>query len=206
MLAAALLEAGAGSPGIKAVEEALARWPLEEKRAWARRILEAMGPHDNPPDAAHRIRYSVEFLVSEANWHQLLRHCRRIDFVAEPPRLDGGIVVPPRIADAGLAPQLRELAEEAQAVGEAIGARLPEVVPYVVLNAHRRRVVAEFNLWELYHVVNLRTSPEAQWDIRETMAALHEQVRRVHPTLSRWAARRAGRTEEMIFHESLTDR
>src|SRR5690606_29924183 len=87
---AAALEAGGA---------ALPRWPLEETRAWGRRISEAMGPQDNAPDAAHRVRYSVEFLVSEANWHQLLRHCRRIDFVAEPPRLDGGIVVPPRIAD-----------------------------------------------------------------------------------------------------------
>jgi len=197
-LAAAVLEAVPGADGA-AIAARLAGWSLERKREWVRSLLAGLGPHDNPPDAAHRIRYAVEFCVSEANWHQLLRHSRRIDFVAEPPHPTGGVTVPPRIEAAGLAGPLLALAEEAADAWHGWAARVPEARPYVVLNAHRRRAWAELNLWELYHVVNLRTSPEAQWDIREAITSLYEAVARVHPTLVAAAPRRAGKTEEMVF-------
>src|SRR5690606_9726308 len=163
--------------------EALRAWPLERKRQWAQALLEGLGPHDNPHDATKSIRYRAEFIISEANWHQFLRHSRKIHFVAEPPGLQRGMTIPPRIQEAGLAAPLRELEERAQEVWSRLVPDYPQVAPYLVLNAHRRRVVADFDLWELYHLVNLRTSAEAQWDIRESILALYHQVARIHPTL-----------------------
>lgn len=171
--------------------EALRAWPLERKRRWAQALLEGLGPHDNPHDATRSIRYRAEFIISEANWHQFLRHSRKVHFVAEPPGLQRGITIPPRIEEAGLAGLLRELDQRAHEVWDRLVGHFPQVAPYLVLNAHRRRVVADFDLWELYHLVNLRTSPEAQWDIRQSILSLYQQVARIHPTLVAWAMRRA---------------
>ena len=38
---------------------------------------------------------------------------------------------------------------------------------YVVTNAHNRKVIGDFDLWELYHLMNLRMSEGAQWDIKK---------------------------------------
>ncbi|MNH33894.1 Thymidylate synthase ThyX [compost metagenome] len=48
----------------------------------------------------------------------------------------------------------------------------------------------DFSLWEAYHLINLRTSEEAQWDIRETFEELFKQLYTVHPLLISQAKRR----------------
>ncbi|WP_172673609.1 FAD-dependent thymidylate synthase, partial [Calditerricola satsumensis] len=67
----------------------------------------------------------------------------------------------------------------------------PALAPYAVTGAHHRQVYASMSLWELYHLINLRTSPEAQWDIRMAMESLYEQVRAIHPSVIKYAKRRA---------------
>lgn len=153
-------------------------------------LKEGLGPHDNPIDAFSAVRYRVRFVVSEANWHQLLRHSRKIRFSWSYPRRDLGVVIPPNIKEAGLTAtfmEAMELAEEAASKLEAIA---PRAADYLVTNAHRRLVTAEFDLWELFHLINLRTTPEAQWDIRNTIETLEQLVRQVHPNLVSGARRR----------------
>ncbi|NIP37748.1 MAG: FAD-dependent thymidylate synthase [Candidatus Dadabacteria bacterium] len=54
---------------------------------------------------------------------------------------------------------------------------------YLVTNAHNRCVLGSFDLWELYHLVNLRMSEAAQWDIKDVTRKLAEQIKAVHPDL-----------------------
>ena len=61
--------------------------------------------------------------------------------------------------------------------------QLPEVAPYLVTHAHYRRVLAKMNLRECYHLLKLRTSPQAHQSIRDPMLTALELVREVHPTL-----------------------
>ena len=42
----------------------------------------------------------------------------------------------------------------------------PAAAPYVLTQAHRRRVIFSCNARELYHVARLRQDAHAQWDIR----------------------------------------
>jgi thymidylate synthase ThyX len=66
----------------------------------------------------------------------------------------------------------------------------PEYADYVVLNCHQRHVVADIDLWELFHLINLRTSKEAQWDIKSIVNKIYSDLRIVHPNLIQGAQRR----------------
>ena len=138
------------------------------------------GPYDPPPAAYHLLRYDVQFDVSEAAWHQLLRHARRIDFTWSEPGLGGGIVVPPLVRAAGAEPILQEAAAAAREASRRLGADHP-ASRYLVLNAHRRSVMASLDLAEVCHFVRQRGKPDAQWEIRQAAQILHSLVQGVHP-------------------------
>lgn len=148
---------------------------------------------DNPPEAFKRVRYSVELCVSEANWHQLLRHNRKTDFQFSEPSVYHGITIPPGITELGLEHVIYDIEKQARELyEECLASDVPETADYVVLNAHNRQVVADLNLWEAYHLINLRTSDEAQWDIRQTFERLHNLLKTLHPNLIEKAQRRQG--------------
>ncbi len=56
---------------------------------------------------------------------------------------------------------------------------------YLVTNAHNRCVLGSFDLWELYHLINLRMSEGAQWDIKDVVGKLAGQIKQIHPDLVR---------------------
>lgn len=170
-----------GSPGAAAAVQEL---PAEQLVRLFREAVDRLGPHDLPLDALHRVHYGATFTVSEACWHQLLRHCRKVEFAPAEPDIAYGWVVPPNLAAAGLIAVLERAIAASEGLFRRLQERLPQVAPYVVTNAHRRRALARFDLWELYHLVNLRGSPEAQWEIRQAILSLNEQVQRVHPHLA----------------------
>jgi thymidylate synthase ThyX len=147
---------------------------------------------DNPLDAFQHLVYRLELKISEANWHQLLRHNRRTHFTWGLPTTELGYTVPPHIRDAGLTDPFRRLVEQATETHRRLREICPEAAPYCVTNAHHRQVTATVTLWELYHLINLRTSPEAQWDIRAVFEELLSALKRHHPALARYAQRRAG--------------
>ncbi|MFC4076125.1 FAD-dependent thymidylate synthase [Salinithrix halophila] len=145
---------------------------------------------DNPLDAFRHLTYHMEIQLSEANWHQLLRHNRGTSFTYGEPTVNLGYTVPPHIQEAGLTETFTRLMEEADQLTEQMQKRCPEAAPYCVTNAHHRQVTATASLWELYHLINLRTSPEAQWDIRAAFEQLSAQLEANHPALIRQAKRR----------------
>lgn len=177
---AVLMHSRLRGPALREQVERLAPGQLV---ALYRTLVERLGPHDHLHDAFHRVAYEAEFCVSEACWHQLLRH-RKVDFAPAEPGTEDGWVTPPSVEEAGLRPVL----ERAVAAGEELYARLrreaPQAAPYVLTGAHRRRARARMDLWELQHLVNLRGGPEAQWEIRQAVLSLAEQVRQVHPHLA----------------------
>ncbi|PVC74986.1 hypothetical protein C2I27_03610 [Priestia megaterium] len=163
----------------------------ETKEEIIKELLFEMQHFDNAPDAFKHIRYKAYFTVSEANWHQLLRHNRMTDFTFSKPTTKFGIKVPPRIVAAGLQDILKGIAAKSEELyNELVQNNFEKEAEYVVLNAHKRHIYASFNLWEAYHLINLRTSEQAQWDIRETFEDLYQQIKSVHPLLISEAKRR----------------
>lgn len=154
-------------------------------------LIFEMQHFDTPPEVFKHVRYNATFLVSEANWHQLLRHNRMTDFTFADATPHFGLTVPPRIVEAGLTDILKDIAEQSNELyNKLVEEGFENEAQYVVLNAHKRPIYASFSLWETYHLINLRTSEEAQWDIRETFEELFKQLYTVHPLLISGAKRR----------------
>ncbi|EOO44421.1 FAD-dependent thymidylate synthase [Bacillus cereus] len=164
---------------------------MERKYEMIQDMLFEMQHFDTPPESFKQIKYKASFLISEANWHQLLRHNRKTDFTFAKPTTKFGIKIPPRIKNFGFDYILEDIAKKSEELyNKMVNALHKSEAEYVILNAHKRPVTASFDLWEAYHLINLRTSEEAQWDIRETFEELYISLCTVHPTLISKAKRR----------------
>jgi len=181
-IAGALLYENSGR-SYEAVNEELGRMSPEEKLSVFKRSVEKLGKYDNPVSALRLVGYMAEFVISEACWHQLLRH-RKTDWFFQDPSVSHGITVPPNIEGAGVTELLLKATGESEGLyGKLIGEGFTESAVYAVTNAHNRRVLGSFTLWELYHLINLRMSEGAQWDIKNVTATLAAEVGRRHPNL-----------------------
>ena len=189
-IAGALVYESSGA-SYEAVSEELSRMSPDDKAEIFRKSVEKLGKYDNPVAALRLVGYTAEFVISEACWHQLLRH-RKTDWFFQDPAVSHGITVPPNIEGAGVTALLVEATQASEDLyGKLVGEGLSESAVYAVTNAHNRRVVGGFSLWELYHLINLRMSEGAQWDIKNVTAMLAAEVGRHHPALVAPALKRA---------------
>lgn len=165
------------------IERRLSGHDKEELLVYFDAILSNLGKHDNPIEILRLVEYDAEFIISEACWHQLLRH-RKTNWTVKDPSVNFGVTIPPNVREAGVS----DLLYESINIGEEMYYRLIEsdltdIAPYAVTNAHNRRVTGSFDLWELYHLINLRMSEGAQWDIKQTITQLSEKISWYHPNL-----------------------
>jgi len=172
------------------IEKETAGKDLESKLIILRKAIEKLGKHDNPINVFKLVNYEAEFTISEACWHQLLRH-RKVNWIFKEPSVSHGITVPPNVAQAGAEELLREATLRSEKLYDKLmNENLPLVATYVVTNAHNRRVIGSFDLWELYHLTNLRMSEGAQWDIKNIIGMLAKEISKYHPNLVSPALRR----------------
>ncbi len=148
-----------------------------------KKSIEKLGKFDNPINAFKLVQYKAEFVISEACWHQLLRH-RKTDWIYKEPGVYDGITMPPNVESAGIAGDLRTAVKESEKLYHRLREEgFPLTASYVVTNAHNRRLLGSFDLWELFHLVNLRMSEGAQWDIKNVTRTLADEIGRHHPHL-----------------------
>jgi thymidylate synthase ThyX len=55
-----------------------------------------------------------------------------------------------------------------------------------VPNGFNRRVLMTLNLRQAFHLVELRSAPNAHFSVRRTTGQLAEAIRRVHPLLAQY--------------------
>ncbi|MEQ9619112.1 MAG: FAD-dependent thymidylate synthase [Deltaproteobacteria bacterium] len=165
------------------VDRELSKSDLTGKLDILKNSLERLGKYDNPINALKLVSYEAEFVISEACWHQLLRH-RRTNWIYKDPSVSHGITIPPNIEKSGGADLLLKATEKSEELYvKLMNEKLPGTASYVVTNAHNRRVLGSFDLWELYHLINLRMSEGAQWDIKNITGMLADKIGKYHPNL-----------------------
>ncbi|OPL19471.1 MAG: hypothetical protein AVO35_10665 [Candidatus Aegiribacteria sp. MLS_C] len=133
------------------------------RRGLFEEVLEGLGIHDQVPREWEFFRAVFQLVVSSSAYAQLKRHrmCTRLVSVYDPSL---GVTVPPSIAEAGLEKRFLSAVGHAEGFSGGLGI----LYPYMLTNAHRRRVVMCMNGRELYHFSRLREDEHAQWDIRGT--------------------------------------
>ena len=167
----------------EAVSELTDSNSLEELLALFKKTVEHLGKFDNPVQVFKLLNYEAEFIISEACWHQLLRH-RKVNWIFKEPSVYNGITIPPNIKKAGATKFLLEATGKSEILFEKLANKgLNTVASYVVTNAHNRRLIGKFDLWELFHLVNLRMSEGAQWNIKNVISNLVRKIETHHPNL-----------------------
>jgi len=140
-----------------------------------------------PARALEHAQYAFEIVANFAAYRDLHRH----RMLTQDRQLLGtalGFDVPPGLAELGMQDRF-VAAIEAAAVAHA---RLeddlgPAIAQYVVPLAYRVRWYFRVNLREIYHLCELRTTPQGHPDYRWVAQEMFRLVGEVHPRLARYA-------------------
>lgn len=151
-----------------------------EKREILKKVFRHMKNYDIPPREFESVDLQFEMVVSASCFAQLKRH-RMATITCQDYNPDLGVTMPPAIAEIGMEKPFREIITATEAIYKKIIDVVPIAAPYVLTNAHRKRVAVKVNARELYHIARLRADSHAQWDIRETAERMLVLGRKVMP-------------------------
>ena len=154
-------------------------------------LLEAMlGDRTNrrqrAPRALEHAQYAFEIVANFAAYRDLHRH----RMLTQDRQLLGttlGYDVPPGLAELGLEERFRAAIEAAAAHARIEGDAGPALAQYMVPLAFRVRWYFRVNLREIYHLCELRTTPQGHPDYRWVAQEMFRLVSEVHPRLARYA-------------------
>lgn len=139
----------------------------EEKGAIIRTACRRMQAYDPPVREFEYAGLLFEAVVSASCFAQLKRH-RMATITAQGYDPSLGVTIPPGVREVGMDKPFMEVISRTDEVYRRIGEVSPPAAPYILTNAHRKRVALRVNVRELYHISRLREDKHAQWDIRET--------------------------------------
>jgi thymidylate synthase ThyX len=75
---------------------------------------------------------------------------------------------------------------------------VPGVAAYLVPNAFNRRVLVNLNLRSAFHLLQLRTAPNAHFSIRRIAQRMAEEIGKVSPLMSQFISMNKGETWDEI--------
>jgi thymidylate synthase ThyX len=165
---------------------------LEKQTADPDAVLEALlGERSNrrqrPPRALEHAEYTFEIMGNFAAYRDLHRH----RMLTQDRQLLGvglGFEMPPGAIELGMEGDFKHAIGEAAAAHKKLEGDLgPALAQYVVPMGFRVRWYVRANLREIYHLCELRTTPQGHPDYRLIAQEMFKRVREVHPRLARYA-------------------
>ena len=136
-----------------------------QRKCFLRTIFEPLQPWDAMPREFELLDFTFELAISASCFAQLKRH-RMATLLPQAYNPSLGYTIPQTVKEAGLEDLFMKIMSDSEKLYYTLLCR-PFVAPYVLTQAHRRRVVVKMNARELYHFARLRLDRHAQWDIRE---------------------------------------
>ena len=167
--------------------------PWEELRADPGQVLEALladraNRRQRPSRALEHAQYAFEIVANFAAYRDLHRH----RMLTQDRQLLGtalGFDVPGGLADLGMEERFAAAIASAAKAHSHLERELgPAIAQYVVPLAYRVRWYFRANLREIYHLCELRTTPQGHPDYRRVAQDMFRVVGEVHPRLARYAA------------------
>ncbi|TME50894.1 MAG: FAD-dependent thymidylate synthase, partial [Chloroflexi bacterium] len=165
---------------------------LEELQGDQGEVLEALladrsNRRQRPARALEHAQYVFEIVANFAAYRDLHRH----RMLTQDRQLLGtslGFDTPPGLAELGMEGRFAAAIEAATTAQGHIERDLgPALAQYVVPLAYRLRWYFRVNLREIYHLCELRTTPQGHPDYRWVAQEMFRQVSEVHPRLARYA-------------------
>jgi len=179
ILLAALLHSSS-TLSFKACLNASEKMSKQEKTKLIETCFKYAEFYDRPLREFEYPALTYDLVVSAACFGQLKRH-RMATITSQPYNPDLGVTIPASIEKAGVKKKFKDLVCNTEKAYNKIIKSNPLLAPYILTNAHRRRVLFKINLRELYHVSRLREDKHAQWDIQALSRKMTNLAQRVMP-------------------------
>jgi thymidylate synthase ThyX len=166
--------------------------PLDELSADPAQVLEALladraNRRHRAPRALEHAQYEFEIVANFAAYRDLHRH-RMLTQERQHLGTSHGYDSPPGLSDLGLEDRFRETVEAAAETHHRLKSDLgPALAQYIVPLAFHVRWYFRANLREIYHLCELRTTPQGHPDYRWVAQEMFRLVSEVHPRLARYA-------------------
>ncbi|MFA5182221.1 MAG: FAD-dependent thymidylate synthase [Syntrophales bacterium] len=152
----------------------------EQRLEMMKTALRYMRPYDPVLREFEHVELLFELAVSASCFAQLKRHRMATLTVQDyDPAL--GVTVPPAIREIGMEDSFMDIMTRTNEIYGQMRKAAFAAAPYILTNAHRRRVAMKVNARELYHMARLRADRHAQWDIRELTEKMLAAARSVMP-------------------------
>jgi len=126
------------------------------------------------------VNLTYNIVLSSACFGQLKRH-RMSTITSQEYDPSLGVTTPESIKEIGMENHFNEIIEKTNKVYDEIKKETPVAAPYVLTNAHRKRVLIRLNAREMYHISRLREDAHAQWDIQNVSRAMSDRAKEVMP-------------------------
>ena len=166
--------------------------PLEEQTGDVAAVLDALlsdrtNRRQRAPRALEHAEYTFEIVANFAAYRDLHRH-RMLTQDREVLGTTLGYDTPPGLAEVGMQDAFDRAVESAAQVHRRLEADLgPALGQYLVPLAFRVRWYFRVNLREVYHLCELRTTPQGHPDYRWIAQEMFRRVTEVHPRLASYA-------------------
>ncbi|MCP4650884.1 MAG: FAD-dependent thymidylate synthase [PVC group bacterium] len=152
----------------------------EEQRKIFKTTWQNMQFYDSVLREFEYVNLTYNIVLSSACFGQLKRH-RMSTITAQPYDPNLGVTIPEAIKEIGMDKYFQEIVDKTNEVYDAINKDNPLAAPYILTNAHRKRVLIRVNARELYHISRLREDAHAQWDIQNISRDMVQQAKPVMP-------------------------
>jgi flavin-dependent thymidylate synthase len=143
-------------------------------------IFKDLGEHDALYREFEDVNFVYEIVLSASAFAQLKRH-RMMSISKQPYDVKLGYTTPPSIIETKQRDIFEKVMDETENAYKKIAKTAPRAAEYILTNAHRRRVLINANLRELYHITRLRMDWHAQWDIQNISARMAAVTKQVAP-------------------------
>ncbi|MBN2364728.1 MAG: FAD-dependent thymidylate synthase [Calditrichaeota bacterium] len=153
---------------------------IAEQKQFYQIIYNSMNPWDSILREFEFVDFTFELIISASNYGQLKRH-RMANISAQYYDITLGVTIPDSIINIGMKQLFMDIMEKTNSFYLRMREEHPTIAPYVLTNAHRRRILFKINLRELYHFSRLREDSHAQWDIRNTAKQMCDIIKSRFP-------------------------
>lgn len=147
-------------------------------------VFEGIQAWHKMPRAFELAVFSFEIIMSESCWAQFKRH--RIGTLIKENGSLPGHVYPEVIDKVKRAPIWEKQIEKVHYLHDQIYFHNKEAAHYMRMNTDTVKIIAQFNLREIYHFVRLRSDAHAQDEIRNLSEIIRQHVRVFAPFASRY--------------------
>ncbi|HUH96162.1 MAG TPA: FAD-dependent thymidylate synthase [Anaerolineales bacterium] len=148
-------------------------------------LLKRLDEHDIPLRELEYAAYTFDLVMDQGAYAEFKRH-RMMTQTPQMLTTRLGYAIPRLITEAGFESGYRRAMDAAAGMYEKLYSFNRHLAQYVVPNGYNRRVLAQFNLREAYHFCQLRAASNAHFSIRRIAYRINEELRRVHPALTRF--------------------